>query len=141
MEISDVRKRIRETIERARRHAGERRARHDEAGRVFARFLEETAVPLVKQIANVLKIEGYSFTVFTPSGAVRLMSDRSADDYVEIALETDGDSPQVIGHVSRSRGRRIVEAERVIGSGDPASISEQDLLAFLLKELEPFVEK
>ncbi len=141
MEISDVRKRVRDTIERARRHAGERRARHDEAGRGFARFLDETAVPLVKQIANVLKIEGYSFTVFTPSGGVRLMSDRSADDYLEITLDTDRDPPQVVGHIGRSRGRRILEAERVIGSGDPASISEQDLLEFLLKELEPFVER
>jgi hypothetical protein len=141
VEVSDVRKRVRETIERARRHAGERRARHDEAGRAFAGFLEETAVPLVKQIANVLKIEGYSFTVFTPSGAVRLMSDRSADDYVEITLQTDADSPNVVGHISRSRGRRILEAERVVGNGDPGSITEQDLLAFLLKELEPFVEK
>jgi hypothetical protein len=141
VEVSEVRKRIRDTIERARRHAAERRARHDEATRAFTRFLDETAVPLVKQIANVLKIEGYPFTVFTPSGAVRLMSDRSADDYVEITLEAGGDSAQVVGHTSRSRGRRILEAERIVGSGDPGSITEQDLLVFLLKELEPFVEK
>jgi hypothetical protein len=141
MEVSDVRKRVRETIDRARRQAAERRTRNDEATRLFVRLLDHVAVPLFKQVANVLKIEGYPFTVFTPSGGVRLMSDRSADDYVEITLDTSGDAPRVTGHSSRSRGRRIVETERVVARGDPASIGEEDLLAFLLKELEPFVEK
>ena len=48
---------------------------------------------------------------------------------------------RVTGRISRSRGRRIVEAERLVGSGDLASLSEEDLLSFVLKELEPFVEK
>jgi hypothetical protein len=141
MEVSEVRKRVRDAIERARRQAADRRMRNDEATRVFARFLDAVAVPLFKQIANVLKIESYSFTVFTPSGGVRLMSDRGADDYVEITLDTSGEAPRVTGHISRSRGRRVVEAERVVGRGDPAFISEEDLLSFVLKELEPFVEK
>jgi hypothetical protein len=141
MEISDVRRQVRDTIERARRHAAERRLRNDEATRAFARFLEAVAVPLFKQIANVLKIEGYPFTVFTPSGGVRLMSDRSADDYVEITLDTSADAPRITGRISRSRGRRIVDAERVVGRGDPALVGEEELLTFVLKELEPFVEK
>jgi hypothetical protein len=141
VEISEVRKRVRDAIERARRHAADRRLRNDEASRAFVRFLDDVAVPLFKQVANVLKIEGYSFTVFTPAGGVRLMSDRSADDYVEITLDTSADAPRVTGRISRSRGRRIVEAERVVGSGNPASLSEEDLLSFVLKELEPFVEK
>jgi hypothetical protein len=141
MEISDVRKKVRDTIDRARHHAAERRQRNDTATRAFARFLDDVAVPLFKQIANVLKIEGYPFTVFTPSGAVRLMSDRSADDYLEITLDTSSDAPRISCRVSRSRGRRIVDAERVVGHGDPASLGEEELLAFVLKELEPFVEK
>ena len=79
MQTSDVRKRVRETIERARRRAADRRARGDEASHDFDAFLERVAVPLVRQIANVLKADGYHFTVFTPSGSVRLMSDRRAD--------------------------------------------------------------
>jgi hypothetical protein len=141
MEISEVRKRVRDTIERARRHHVERRRRNDEATRAFDRFLDDIAVPFFKQIANVLKIEGYPFTVFTPSGGVRLMSDRSADDYLEIMLDTSGDSPRITGRISRSRGRHVVDAERVVGPGDPASVGEEDLVAFVLKELEPFVEK
>ena len=96
-------------------------------------------MPLFKQVANVLRIGGYLFTVFTPSGSVRLMSDRSAEDYIEVSLDTTGDRPQVIGHASRSRGRRVVDAERAIG--EPGELTEEELLAFLLKELEPFVER
>jgi hypothetical protein len=139
MEISLVRQRLNDTIERPKRGAAERRARGDEAGRAYARFLEQLAVPLFRQIANVLRADGYQFSVFTPSGSVRLMSDRHAEDYIEIVLDTAGETPSVVGHVSHSRGRRVEESERPIG--DPATMSEDDLLAFVLKELEPFVER
>src|SRR5881296_2929356 len=119
MEISDVRRSIRDTIERGRRRAAERRVRTDEAARAFGRFLDRVAVPLFKQIANVLKIEGYPFTVFTPSGSVRLMSDKSADDFIELALDTSDRDPRIMAHVSRSRGRRVVDEEQIVGSGGP----------------------
>jgi hypothetical protein len=140
MEISAIRRRVSETIERAKRGAAERRTRADEAGRAYDRFLETIAVPLFRQVANVLRTDGYPFTVFTPSGSVRLMSDRHAEDFIELLLDTSGDRPLVVGHVSRSRGRRVDEADRDLG-GDPAAIGEEDLLTFVLKELEPFVER
>jgi hypothetical protein len=139
MEIADVRRRVHETIERARRQAAARRSRNEEADRTFQRLLEFVAVPLFRQLANVLKIEGYQFNVFTPTGSVRLGSERSGEDYIEIVLDTSGDEPQVLGRIGRSRGRRVINAERVIG--DPASMTEEDLLAFVLTELEPFVER
>ena len=141
MEISLVRKRVQQTIEQARQRAASRRARNDEAKRAFDDVLERVAVPLFKQLANVLRIEGYPFGVFTPSGSVRLMSDRSADDYLELSLDTSGDAPRVVARVSRTRGRRVIDAEHVVGSGAPESIDEETLLGFLLKELEPFVER
>jgi hypothetical protein len=141
MEISDVRRRVRETIDRAKHRASERRARNDEAVRAFALFLDDVAVPLFKQIANVLKTEGYAFTVFTPADGVRLMSDRSGDDYIEIALDTSGDRPRVMAHITRRRGRHVIEADREVGGEGPSSVGEDDLLAFVLQELEPFVER
>ena len=72
MEVSDVRRRVTETIDRAKRAAAERRARTDEATREYAAFLETIAVPLVRQVANALKVQGFAFGVFTPSGSVRL---------------------------------------------------------------------
>jgi hypothetical protein len=141
MEISVVRQRLRETIERAKRRAVERRGRNDEAARTYTSFLDHIAIPLMRQIANALKADGYTFTVFTPTGSVKLMSDRHAEDYIEIVLDTAGDSPAIVGHTSRLHGRAIDEAERPVGSGKPGDVSEADLFDFLLKELEPFVER
>lgn len=141
METSVVRNRLRDTIERAKRHAAERRGHNDEASRAFDAFLEHVAIPLMRQIAGALKADGYQFTVFTPSGSVRLMSDRRAEDFIEIALDISGETPRVAGHTSRLRGRHIVETERPVGDGRPGDVSEDDLLEFLLKELEPFVER
>jgi hypothetical protein len=141
MQTSDVRKKVHETIERARRRAAERRAHGDEAARDFDAFLERVAVPLVRQVANVLKADGYHFTVFTPAASVKLMSDRRAEDYIELTLDASGDSARVVGHTSRLRGRSVIEAERPVGDGKPGSISEEQLLDFLMKELEPFVER
>lgn len=141
METSVVRNKLRDTIERARRRAAERRAHGDEASRAYDAFLQHLATPLMRQIANVLRADGYQFTVFTPSGSVRLMSDRRAEDFIELSLDLTGDAPRVLVHTSRLRGRNIVETEHPIGSGSPGGITEEELLEFLLKELEPFVER
>jgi hypothetical protein len=139
MEISLVRKRLTDTIERAKKQAAERRGRSDQASRDFEVFLQKTAVPLFRQVANALKADGYGFTVFTPSGSVRLMSDRSTDDFIELLLDAAEDPPRVTAHVSRTRGRRVIDAERPVGA--PEALTEEELLAFLLKELEAFVER
>jgi hypothetical protein len=141
METSMVRRGVLETIERARRSAAERRARSDEAAQAYAEFLNQIAIPLVRQLAGSLKASGYPFGVFTPGGSVRLMSERTAEDYIELSLDTSGDTPIVLGHVSRARGRRIVETERPIASEPIAGLTEQQVLDFFLRELEPFVER
>jgi hypothetical protein len=141
MEISDVRRRVTETVERAKRSAGERRVRSDEAARDYATFLDSLAVPLVRQVANVLKVHGYLFGVFTPSGSVRLASEKSADEYIEIALDTSGEQPVVLGHSRRARGGHIVENERPIGGPAIGSVTEEQVLTFLLEQLEPLVER
>src|SRR5580693_8004534 len=104
MEVSEVRKRVREAIERAKRAAAERRTRIDEAAGEYEAFLERIAVPLFRQIAAVLRADGHMFTVFTPGGSVRLMSDRSSDEYIELSLDTTGSRPWVVGHSRRGRG-------------------------------------
>lgn len=141
MEISQVRQRLNDTIERARRAAGERRSKNDQASRAYDLFLQDRAIPLFRQVANVLRAAGYQYSVFTPGGSVRLMSDRAAEDFIELSLDTTGDEPAVMGHVSRARGRRIVESEQAIGARDIENISEEQLLEFLQRALEPFVER
>jgi hypothetical protein len=139
MEISEVRKRIHAAIARSKQRAGLRRARTDEAAKAYSTFIDTIAVPMFRQVANVLKAEGYAFGVFTPSGSVKLVSDRNPQDSIEIRFDSSGDTPLVVGHVVRSRGGRIVESEQPVG--DPASLGETDVLEFLATELEPFVER
>lgn len=141
METSILRKRLTDTIEAAKRTAATRRTRADEAARAYAQFLDVVAIPLFRQVANILKASGYNFSVFTPSGTVRLMSDRIAEDFIELSLDTSGEEPMVIGHSSRARGRRIVENERAIAELSVAHLTEDHLLDYLLKELVPYVER
>ena len=139
MEVSEVRKRLLQAIERSKRQAADRRVRSDEASRAFTAFLDTIAVPMFRQVANILRVENYKFAVFTPSGSVRLMSDRSAEDYIEISLDASGDIPRVMGHTRRRRGNRVIDSERPMG--DPATLAESDVLEFLLEELEGFVDR
>lgn len=142
MDIAEVRKRVRQTIDRARRQAAARRAAIEAAEADYRRFLAETAVPLVRMIGTVLTAEGFPFQVFTPAGAVRLASGRSGDDFIELALDTSGERPMVVGRVSRGRGRHKLTLERPLREDVPVgALTEEDVLQFVLDELGPFVER
>ena len=60
-------------------------------------------------------------------------------DALGLTLNADENPPQVIGQISRTRGRRVIDAERPVGG--PDAVTEEQLLDFLLKELEAFVER
>lgn len=142
VEVSQVRNRLRRAIDSAREHSQQRRQRVAEAERAYKAFLDEVATPLVRQVANALKVEGYAFTVFTPGGGLRLASDRGRDDYIEFALDDTDDVPQVVARISRSRGSRTLDEERPIKPGvAPEGITDDELLEFLLDALEPWLEK
>ncbi len=144
MEVSVVRQRVRELLDRSKRPAEERRAARraqmDAATQEYERFLERVAVPLFKQIANVLRTEAYQFDVFTPGGSVRLMAARGNDDYIEVTLDTNGAAPKLLGRSSRSRGGNVMQSELVLNAtADIATLTEEDVLAFVLSELEGLV--
>ena len=142
MDVAAVRQHILQAIDRAKRAAAERRVANDEAGRQYEVFLEQLAVPLFRQAANILRVEGYLFTLFTPGGSVRLMSERSADDFIELVLDTTGETPSVMGRTSRAWGRRTVLSEQPLNPSVPVrELTEEDVLTFLQKAIEPFVEK
>jgi hypothetical protein len=142
MEISQVRRRVQSAIVAAKSRAGERRERSDAAERSYTAFLEDVATPLVRQVASALKAEGYPFTVSTPGSGVRLASDHGRDDFVEFALDTSGDYPQVIGRISQSRGSRRLEDERPIKADTPPdALSEDDVLDFVMQALESWLAR
>ena len=142
MEVAQVRKRLKSAIDAARTRAQERRQRTAAADTAFATLLEDVATPLFRQMANALKAEGQTFTVFTPGGSVRLASDRSRDDFIDLALDTSGDKPQVLGRISFTRGSRTIDQERPVRAGAaPDEITEDELLEFLVDALEPWLER
>ncbi|MSO57008.1 MAG: hypothetical protein EXQ55_08845 [Acidobacteria bacterium] len=141
-EISDLRKRLRATIDRTRRDATTRRTRLDEAAAAYTVFLQDMAGPLVRMLANALRAEGYDFTVFAPANGLRLASARTAEDFIEFALDTSQANPSVILRVNRARGRRVVQHERPIGGGAAVErVIEEDVVQALLEEISPFVER
>jgi hypothetical protein len=146
MEVSVVRQRVRELLDRSKRPAEERRASRrvqmDAATREYETFLERIAVPLFKQIVNILRAERYEFDVFTPGGSVRLMTARGNDDYIELTLDTNGTAPKLLGRSSRSRGGDVMQTELVLNAtADIGALTEEDVLAFVLSELEGFVDR
>jgi hypothetical protein len=142
VEISVVRKRLQSAIAASRDLVQRRRARTAEAERDYDRFLREVATPVAKLLVTALKAEGYPFTVFTPAGGLRLAFDRTRDDYVELGLETTAEHPYVMGRISRTRGSRTLSEERPIApSASPEQLTEEDVLAFLLDALSPWLER
>ena len=142
MEVSEVRRQLKHAIERARTRAQQRRHRTAEAERAYAAFLEQVATPTARMLANALKAEGYPFTVSTPSGGLRLASDRSRDDYVEFVLDSASDRPTVVGRIRRTRGSRTTEDERPVKAGvELEELSDSDVLAFLVDALDPWLER
>lgn len=142
MEIPEVRRRVRAAIDQARRDLSGRRDRNDAASRAFDAFLAERAIPAFNKIASALTAEGHRFKVFTPAGAVRLSSERSVADFIELTLETTEAFPVVLGRASIGRGRGATTRERPVRPGaSPADLSEEDVIEFLLDEIAPFVER
>ncbi|MEX1129656.1 MAG: hypothetical protein WD227_01510 [Vicinamibacterales bacterium] len=140
IETSELRRRLRSAIEQSRSNASAKRERSDAAASDYEKFLSTIAVPVVQQFANVLSGEGHQFHVGTPAGSVRLTSAGSGEDYVEILLDASEDPPEVVGRTSRGRGRRMITSERPVRERTAiAELNEEDVLAFLLTEIVPFV--
>ena len=142
MEVSEVRRRVQAALAAARERAQRRRQSVADAERAYDAFLANVAVPIARQIANVLKVEGYPFMVSTPGRGVRLASDRGRDDFVDISLNTETDPPAVVGHIRHARGSRTIDEQRPVKAGaGPDQISEDEMLEFLMRALAPWLER
>ena len=97
---------------------------------------------MVQQFANVLSAEGHHFNVATPAGSVRLTSAGASENYIEISLDATEDPPEVVGRTSRGRGRRMISSERAVRERTAvAELNEEDVTAFLLAEIVPFIAR
>lgn len=142
METSQVRKRVQGAITSARARTQERRQQSQKAEQDYAVFLRDVATPIVQQIAMALKAEGYAFTASTPADGLRLVYDRGRDDFIEFALDTGGERPQVIGLIRRSSGSRRLDEERPIRADVmPSALTDEDVLQFVVQALEPWLAR
>ncbi len=142
IEVSEIRRRLRQRLEQVKRENAERRMRADAASRAYETFIAETATPVFRMFASALRAEGYPFAVFTPAGGLRLMSERSSDDFIELFLDAEADPPVVAARVNRGRGRRLVTAEHPLREDAKVEqLTDEDVAEFLLRELVPFLER
>jgi hypothetical protein len=142
VQTGEVNKRLKIATEQARAYAAERRQKDADATKAYDTFLEVVATPLMKQLASALKADGHGFTLFTPAGGLRLASDRQRDDFIELGLERSENGLQVVGHISHVRGSRTLTHTTPVMPGVPTgSLTDEQLLSFLLEALRPWIER
>ena len=142
MEVSDVRRRLRAAIDDAKRRAEERRAKKAVATADWERVLTDVAIPAFHQIAQALNAEGYRFTVVTPGSAVRLVPERGGEEFIELALDTDGDEPAIVIRTTRGRGRRSVSSERQLAARSAVDVLTDNVLVDeVMADLIPLIER
>jgi hypothetical protein len=143
MDVSDLRQRILRALDAARTDAATRRSETDAARAAFDQFLENVAVPLLKQAQAILKAENHMFTVHAPAGGAKLVSDAHAETYLEFTLDTAGKKPQVVGRLSSARGaRRVAVEEKPVAPGKAVQdLGDDDVAAFLVGEIPRLVSR
>ena len=141
-EVAEVRRRVLITIDKARKAATDRRARADVARELGQEFIQLTAVPVVQQVVSVLNAEGFDYRLTTPEGAVRLVSERNREDFIDLALDATQDPVTHMTQVSYVRGQRVSTRERPLQDGlGIDQLTEAHVLDFLLESLPVFVER
>ena len=142
LDTAEVNRRLTHYLADLQKAGARRRAETDEARRAFETVLEGEIAPTVRQLAQVLKARGFGFSVQTPSGAVRLVADRSSDDFIAIELDVTRRPPAVVAQRQYTRGRRLLDDARVLAEGAAiAALDAERTLDVLLELIEPFVER
>ena len=142
LEIGEVRRQLRLAIEEARRAAAAHRQEADEAARSFESLLEHVAVPLFRQFTTALRGERMLFRVVTPAASVRIEAERSADNFLELALDTERRPVALVLRRGHTRGHHIYNDDRVVAEGaDLSAVSPSVLLASLMDAVAPFIER
>jgi hypothetical protein len=142
LETAEVRRQLTHRLAELKKAQAQRRTAVDAARAAFETVVEREIAPTVRQFAQALKAEGFGFSVQTPASMVRLVSDRSSENVIDIVLDLGRPQPAVVVRSAFTRGRRQVEDERTLAQGDAiASLDAERVLAVLLDVIEPFVDR
>lgn len=139
-ELTDLRRRVRQAMQDAKRKSAQRREARDEASKAWDTAVAEVVEPAATQMAAALTGEGLPFRLETPRGTIRLVSERSKDDYVEIALDSadEREIPEVLVRSVVGRGRQSVTVVEQ-SLGPPALLTDDRVTAFLLDAIGPWI--
>jgi hypothetical protein len=141
LQPSEVTRRLRIAIEAARREAAEHR-RHVDEGRRHYEALLERAKPVFVAFQQALRSEGLLFTLSTPASGVRLESERSRDNYIELSLDAARRPVAAVVTAASTRGQRIRIDEHVLAEAEAiGTAGPEDVLECLLKAVVPFIER
>ena len=143
MDVSELRRKILRAIDEGKPDdRARRRAQVDTATAAYERFLEVVAVPLFRQAQAILKAENRAFTVYAPADGVKLVSDASPSTFLEFALDTSSEQPQVTARVSRARSRGVTVEEQPLAGGKAIDqLTEDDVAGFFVTEIPKLVRK
>ena len=152
MDTGELRRRILRALEESKNDvalrrtdadAALRRAEAEGTARAYDNFLATLAVPMLKQAIDVLKAERQNFVLNAPAGSARIVSEGASDTFLEFVLDSAGSRPQVVGRVSRPRGRqRVVVDERPLAADKAvADLTEEDVAAFLVTEIPRLLKR
>ena len=141
-EVAEVRQRVLTMVERARRDATARRARARRDEVQARRFIQETATPVVQQVLSLLRAEGFSNSLSTPAGSVRLVFEKHHEDFIDLAVDTTQDPVTIMTVVSHLRGKSVSTTERPLANGvELEQLTDEHVLVFLLSALPGFVAR
>jgi hypothetical protein len=142
LDTVEVQRQLTHRLAELRKAATQRRDDVSRAREAFETVLDGELAPTVRQFVQVLKAQGFPFAVQTPAGAVRMTTERSADDFIEVALDVTRRPPAVVALRQYTRGRRLIDDERVVAEGEAiARLDAERILPILLDLIEPFVER
>jgi len=142
MDVSDLRQKILRALEASRLESANKRTEADIAKAAFENLLTEVVVPLLQQAQNVLKAERHMFTVHSPAGSARLVSDANPETFLEFVLDTTGGRPQVLSRSSVARGaKRVSIDEQPVGTAKTIQeLTEQDFATLLVATIPKLVK-
>ncbi len=141
-EVAEVRQRVLTMVERARQDATERRARVRRDEVQARRFIQETATPVVQQVLSVLRVEGFSSSLSTPAGSVRIVFESRHEDFIDLAVDATQDPVTIMTEVSHLHGKRVSTTERPLAEDvELEQLTDEHVLAFLLAALPQFVAR
>jgi hypothetical protein len=142
MEVSEIRRRLRQAMDQARQRQAERRTLVADTTSAYERILESIALPVFQTLASALAADGHRFKVETPLGVVRLVRERNSAEHLEMALDTDREVPAVVLRSTRGRGSRTIASEEIVAEGSEiADISDSNLVDAIVQQLVPLVER